>query len=66
MNKTIIEEVEYAEPTEEQKKRTFFWSILVDRKQKHSYQGTVPAHVKAKRRARGKVAKASRKVNRGK
>lgn len=29
------------------------------------YEGTVPAHVKAKRRAKGKVAKRSRKVNRG-
>lgn len=29
------------------------------------YLGTVPGHVKALRRARGKVAKASRKLNRG-
>ncbi|HUX70851.1 MAG TPA: hypothetical protein VMV41_10105 [Cellulomonadaceae bacterium] len=29
------------------------------------YGGTVPAHVIAKRRAAGKVAKASRKQNRG-
>jgi hypothetical protein len=34
-------------------------------KSKSPYEGTVPAHVKAKRRARGKVAKASRKLNRG-
>lgn len=31
---------------------------------KHVYAGTVPAHVKAKRRAKNKVAKASRKNNR--
>ena len=29
------------------------------------YQGTVQGNVKASRRARGKIAKASRKVNRG-
>lgn len=29
------------------------------------YMGTVPAHVKARRRAQGRVAKQSRKVNRG-
>ena len=29
------------------------------------YQGTVPHHVKAKRRAKDKVAKRSRKLNRG-
>lgn len=29
------------------------------------YEGAVPAKVKAARRARGKVAKASRRVNRG-
>lgn len=31
----------------------------------HVYAGTVPHDVKVKRRARGKVAKASRKQNRG-
>ena len=31
---------------------------------KHVYEGTVPAKVKAKRRAQGRVAKASRKRNR--
>lgn len=31
---------------------------------KHLYQGTVPGHVKAKRRARNKVARASRRANR--
>jgi len=31
---------------------------------KHVYAGTVPAHVKARRRAANKVAKASRKANR--
>lgn len=34
-------------------------------KLQHVYAGTVPAATKAKRRAAGKVAKASRKINRG-
>lgn len=29
------------------------------------YEGTVPAHVKARRRAKNKVARKSRRVNRG-
>lgn len=32
---------------------------------RHIYAGTVPAHVIAKRRARNKMAKMSRRVNRG-
>lgn len=32
---------------------------------KHVYAGTVPPHVKAARRAKGKAAKAARKANRG-
>lgn len=31
---------------------------------KHIYAGTVPAHVKAKRRKAGKAAKLARKANR--
>lgn len=31
---------------------------------KHIYAGTVPAHIKRKRRAKNKVAKQQRKVNR--
>jgi hypothetical protein len=31
---------------------------------RHIYMGTVPEHVKAKRRAKNRVAKASRKRNR--
>jgi hypothetical protein len=31
----------------------------------HMYEGTVPPHVKARRRAKHRVAKQSRKVNRG-
>lgn len=31
---------------------------------RHVYAGTVPAHVKARRRAANRVAKASRKANR--
>jgi hypothetical protein len=32
---------------------------------KHVYAGTVPAHVKARRRAANKVARVSRRINRG-
>lgn len=38
--------------------------FALNRMNKHIYAGTVPAHVKAKRRAKNKVAKASRKANR--
>jgi hypothetical protein len=38
--------------------------VLEALQHKHMYAGTVPAHVKARRRAKAKVAKASRKVNR--
>lgn len=31
---------------------------------KHIYQGTVPAHVKRRRRARGKAARLARKIQR--
>lgn len=31
---------------------------------KHLYEGTVPAHVVARRRAKNKVARASRRLNR--
>lgn len=31
---------------------------------KHVYAGTVPAHVKAKRRAKNRVARESRRINR--
>lgn len=44
--------------------RWWSWSVLVNKGLKHSYAGTLPAAVKAKRRAANKVAKASRKVNR--
>jgi len=40
-------------------------NILAALQAKHVYAGTVPAHVKAKRRAANKVARASRRVNRG-
>ncbi|MFE7744417.1 hypothetical protein [Nocardia sp. NPDC057455] len=32
---------------------------------RHMYEGTVPEHVKAKRRAKNKVARKSRRNNRG-
>lgn len=50
--------------TEETKKRWFYWSRLVALGRKHNYGGTVPVKVIAKRRAKNKVAKASRKANR--
>lgn len=31
---------------------------------KHIYEGTVPAHVKARRRAKGKAARKARRANR--
>ena len=38
--------------------------MALDATGKHVYAGTVPAHVTARRRARNKVARASRKRNR--
>lgn len=40
-------------------------AILNGLQTKVVYQGTVPAHVKARRRAANKVARASRRANRG-
>lgn len=40
-------------------------AILAALQSKHVYQGTVPAHIKARRRAANKVARASRRQNRG-
>lgn len=37
----------------------------LQRKGAHIYEGTVPSHVKARRRAKNKVARQSRKANRG-
>lgn len=39
--------------------------ILHSLQSKHIYAGTVPAHVKARRRAKNKVARVSRRKNRG-
>jgi hypothetical protein len=44
---------------------SYEYAILKGLQSKQLYQGTVAANVKAGRRARGKVAKASRKGNRG-
>ena len=38
--------------------------VALNRTGKHIYEGTVPAAVKARRRAKDKVARASRKRNR--
>lgn len=38
--------------------------FALQRLNRHIYAGTVPAHVKAQRRAANKRAKAARKVNR--
>jgi hypothetical protein len=40
------------------------WLTALERRG-HVYAGTVPGHVKARRRAKDRVAKASRKTNRG-
>jgi hypothetical protein len=39
-------------------------AILAGLQGKQMYEGTVPEHVKARRRARNKVARLSRRVNR--
>ena len=44
---------------------SYEYATLKGLQHKQLYQGTVPANVKASRRVRGKIAKASRKVNRG-
>jgi len=42
------------------------WIIMaLNRLDKPMYAGTVPAHVKARRRAKNRVARRSRRVNRG-
>lgn len=41
----------------------YLWALNVKKRDK-IYQGTVPRHVVAKRRAANRVAKAQRKVNR--
>lgn len=41
-----------------------YWKLAVERLNKHSYEGTVPAKTIAQRRAKNRMAKASRKVNR--
>lgn len=51
-------------PMTEAEKRWLSWNFLVRSKVKGQYSGTVPEKVKAKRRAKNKVAKASRKANR--
>lgn len=38
--------------------------LALNRSGKHIYEGTVPAHVKAKRRAKNKAARAARKAAR--
>jgi hypothetical protein len=48
----------------ESEKRWLSWSILTAARVKHSYAGTVTEKVKADRRRKNKVAKASRKANR--
>jgi hypothetical protein len=39
--------------------------FAMNRLGKPMYEGTVPAHVKARRRAANKVARRSRRINRG-
>lgn len=52
-------------PSPESKLMLGVISLLVTQGRLRIYEGTVPAKVKAKRRAKSKVAKQSRKVNRG-
>lgn len=44
---------------------TYSLAVLSGLQGKHVYAGTVPAHVKAARRAANKVARVSRRRNRG-
>ena len=44
---------------------SFQLAILNGLQSKVVYEGTVPAHVKARRRAANKVARRSRRINRG-
>lgn len=48
----------------EQQKRWLSWNLLVDAGKKHSYAGTVPKVVVERRRAKNRVARASRRTNR--
>lgn len=51
-------------PLSMKQKLTMSWTIVVGKGLKHNYEGTVPPHVVSRRRAKNKVAKASRKANR--
>lgn len=65
MNSRLFEEQHLPDrEMNESEKRWLSWSIL-STGFKHSYQGTVSKKVIATRRAKNKVAKASRKANRG-
>lgn len=48
----------------ETEKRWLSWSMWTARGAKHSYAGTVPENIKAKRRAANKAARKQRRVNR--
>jgi len=52
-------------PTATTAPTSFEFAILKGLQNRRLYQGTVPEGTKAIRRARGKVAKVSRKANRG-
>lgn len=60
----LLNDLRNTELTEVQK-RTLSWTWAVRYLGKHSYEGTVPAYVKADRRKKGAAAKQARKVNRG-
>lgn len=73
MNTNYFEMPNKAPRTEEQT-RWLSWQVLSDPRRralqlfgvKGTYQGTVPAKTIAKRRAKNRVAKQTRKANRGK
>ena len=54
-----------ATPEERQRAADRFVLLSVMERRGPVYSGSVPTHVKAKRRAANKVARASRRVNRG-
>lgn len=63
MSTTVPEVVE--QPVE--RRRIRFQTVILfglNRLNKHIYEGTVPAHVKARRRAKGKAARKARRAHR--
>ncbi len=65
MSGTYLSEIAEASDRDDFYNRDYARAILMALQGKHVYQGTVPHHVKMRRRAANKVARASRRLNRG-